>query len=77
MKNFRVLHDFANPKQCFSPIKNTSQKSFRFIPLQDFSATSDIDWTKSIKEIDEQLFDKYGLDDAEREFIEQNIQEMV
>ena len=57
--------------------QHTTQKVYRFVPLQDFTQNSDIDWTGSIKEIDKQLFDKYGLDDKEREFIEQNIQEMV
>jgi len=32
------------------------------VPLQDFTATSDIDWSKSIADIDQQLYKKYGLD---------------
>lgn len=39
------------------------------VPLEDFSTTSDIDWSKSISEIEEQLFDKYKLLPAERKFI--------
>ena len=46
------------------------------IPLQDFTAASDIDWSKSIPEIDRQLYAKYGLDDAEIEFIETHVKEM-
>lgn len=53
----------------------TPQK-WAYVPLQDFTSNSDIDWSKSIDEIDEQLFDKYGLDDKEREFIRTKVKEM-
>lgn len=46
------------------------------IPLQDFSSDSDIDWSKSISEIDQQLYRKYDLSDEEIEFIEKNVKEM-
>lgn len=46
------------------------------VPLQDFTSNSDIDWTKSIHEIDQQLYAKYGLSDQEIEFIETKVQEM-
>ena len=46
------------------------------VPLQNFTADSDIDWTKSIPEIDQQLYAKYGLDDAEIEFIETHVKPM-
>lgn len=49
---------------------------WRFIPLQDFTASSDIDWTKSIPEIDQQLYAKYGLDEKEIRFIETHVKEM-
>lgn len=47
-----------------------------YVPLQDFTSSSDIDWSKSIEEIDEQLFDKYGLDEQERNFIRTKVKEM-
>ena len=50
---------------------------WRLIPLQDFSSSSDIDWSKSVHEIDLQLYRKYGLDEAEIEFIEAHVKEMV
>ena len=53
----------------------TPQK-WKYVPLQDFTSSSDIDWSKSIDEIDEQLFDKYGLDDQERNFIRTKVKEM-
>ncbi|MBR7055214.1 MAG: Eco57I restriction-modification methylase domain-containing protein [Prevotella sp.] len=50
---------------------------WRYVPLQDFTPSSDINWSKSIAEIDEQLFDKYGLDEAERDFIRTKVKEMA
>lgn len=47
-----------------------------FVPIQDFTAASDIDWTKPISEIDRQLYAKYGLDENEISFIEKNVKEM-
>lgn len=47
------------------------------VPLQDFSNKSDIDWSKSIQEIDQQLYKKYGLDKKEIDFIETNVQPMT
>lgn len=46
------------------------------VPLQDFTSNSDINWSKSISEIDQQLYKKYGLDQAEIEFIETKIKAM-
>lgn len=47
-----------------------------YVPLQDFTANSDIDWSKSVAEIDRQLYAKYGLDDNEIAFIESHVKEM-
>lgn len=49
---------------------------WEFVPLQDFTQQSDIDWSKSIKEIDQQLYAKYNLDEDEIEFIESHVKEM-
>lgn len=49
---------------------------WHFVPLQDFTTASDIDWTKPIPEIDRQLYAKYGLDENEISFIEKNVKEM-
>jgi hypothetical protein len=46
------------------------------VPLQDFTLNSDIDWTKSISEIDQQLYKKYQLSKEEITFIEENVQAM-
>ena len=46
------------------------------VPLQDFTATSDIDWSKSVSEIDKQLYKKYNLNTEEIKFIESKVKEM-
>ena len=53
----------------------TPQK-WKYVPLQDFTSPSDIDWDKSIADIDEQLFNKYGLNEQERNFIRNKVKEM-
>lgn len=55
---------------------NISTNNFQFVPLQNFTSTSDIDWTKSIPEIDAQLYKKYNLTQEEIEFIESMIRPM-
>ena len=50
--------------------------TFGYVPLQDFTPASDIDWSKSIPEIDRQLYAKYGLDESEIAFIESHVKEM-
>ena len=51
-------------------------EKWKFVPLQDFTENSDIDWSKSIHEIDLQLYEKYGLDDNEINFIETHVKPM-
>ncbi len=46
------------------------------VPLQDFSDMSDIDWSKSVDEIDAQLYAKYSLSEEEIAFIESMIKPM-
>ena len=53
-----------------------STTTYGFVPLQDFTNNSDIDWTKSISEIDQQLYKKYGLDQNEINFIEEKVKGM-
>ena len=52
-------------------------KVWAMIPLQDFTSNSDIDWSKSVHEIDLQLYRKYGLDEKEINFIESHVKEMA
>lgn len=61
-------------------IRKTTQhnppEKWAYVPLQDFTSDSDIDWSKSITEIDQQLYKKYGLTDDEIAFIETNVKTM-
>jgi len=43
------------------------------VPLQDFTAASDIDWSG---DVDEQLYRKYNLTAAQIKFIETHVKEM-
>ena len=66
----RYLHSLAKASQ------DATAKTFRFVPLQNFTNSSDIDWTKSVEEIDEQLFNKYNLSNEEKEHIKNTIKDM-
>ena len=66
----RLLHGIAKSSH------DAARTTYKFIPLQNFSNDSDIDWSKSISEIDQQLYKKYGLSDEEIMFIEEKVKEM-
>jgi hypothetical protein len=51
-------------------------KVWKYVPLQDFTSASDIDWSKPIPQIDQQLYAKYGLDSEEIAFIEAKVNSM-
>lgn len=57
--------------------QHNPKQTWKYVPLQDFTSSSDIDWTKSVHEIDLQLYNKYGLTAEERNFIETHVKEMV
>ena len=56
--------------------QHAMSKVYRFVPIENFTARSDIDWSKSIREIDAQLYTKYGLSADEIAFIESMIKPM-
>lgn len=56
--------------------QNNAKPTWKYVPLQDFTSNSDIDWSKPIHEIDLQLYKKYGLDEKEIDFIETHVKEM-
>lgn len=55
---------------------NLSKDKFEFVPLQDFTSKSDINWRNSISEIDQELYSKYNLEVDEIKFIESMIKPM-
>ncbi len=56
--------------------QDVTKDKFFNVPLQDFTENSDIDWTKTISEIDKQLYKKYELTEEEINFIETKVQPM-
>lgn len=66
----RYLHSLAKISQ------HGTKQTYRFVPMQDFTEKSDIDWSTPIDNIDEQLFDKYNLSEEEREHIKKSIKDM-
>ena len=56
--------------------QNNPKETWQYVPMQDFTDNSDIDWSKSVHEIDLQLYKKYGLSDEEIAFIESKVKPM-
>ncbi len=56
--------------------QHNQREKWEYVPLQDFTPQSDIDWTQSITDIDRQLYAKYSLDEKEIAFIEDKVKAM-
>mgnify|MGYP003299460470 CR=1 FL=1 len=56
--------------------QDNPKDTWEYVPWQDFTPSSDIDWSRSIPDIDRQLYKKYGLSSEEIAFIESNVKEM-
>lgn len=69
-KFFRILVAAVKISQ------SAPNRVYKFVPIQDFTEHSDIDWSKSIPEIDQQLYHKYNLSAEEIAFIEKMIKPM-
>src|SRR5699024_5486050 len=63
-KFFRFLHGMPKRSQ------DATAKSYVLIPMQDFTDNSDVDWNKSISEIDRELYKKYRIARKEMHDIE-------
>lgn len=66
----RFQHSLAKASQ------DATSKTYQFVPLQDFSSASDIDWSQSVENINRQLYAKYKLTEDEISFIESMIKVM-
>lgn len=77
------LEKYIKSKFCrcmLSVLKSTQDitpSKWKYVPLQDFTPNSDIDWSQSVADIDQQLYCKYGLDETEIAFIESHVKEMA
>ena len=56
--------------------QDNKKATWKYVPFQDFTDSSDIDWTQSVEKIDYQLYKKYNLSPEEITFIETHIKEM-
>ena len=56
--------------------QHATRDVYAFVPLQDFTSKSDIDWSRPVSEIDAQLYAKYGITKSEQKFIESMIKPM-
>ena len=66
----RFMHSLAKISQ------HGTSKTYQFVPLQNFTSASDIDWSKATGMIDQQLYAKYKLTAEEIDFIEKMIKPM-
>ena len=57
--------------------QDLTPSKWAYVPLQDFTPSSDIDWSQPIPAIDKQLYRKYGLTDEKIAFIESHVKEMT
>ncbi|MCK0441230.1 Eco57I restriction-modification methylase domain-containing protein [Gordonia alkaliphila] len=57
--------------------KHNSAIRWNYVPMQDFGPDSDIDWSRSVPQIDQQLYAKYTLDPAAISFIETEIEALA
>lgn len=53
--------------------QSAPNRVYRFVPIQDFTDSSDINWNCNIDLIDQQLFKKYGISDEEQNYINEKI----
>lgn len=57
--------------------QNQSKRDWKYVPLQDFTDRSDIDWQQSVSDIDRQLYHKYHLSSDDIQFIDSTAKEMA
>ena len=50
--------------------QDAPKRVYSFVPVQDFTESSDIDWNNSVSK---QLYEKYDLNSEEQEFVEKLI----
>lgn len=67
----RFMHSISKVSQ------HGTSKTYKLVPIQNFTNKSDIDWSKSISEIDQQLYSKYNLAENEKKFIEDHVKPMA
>ena len=56
--------------------QDITPEKWKYVPMQNFTPNSDIDWSQTIQDIDRQLYAKYKLSQEEINFIENTVKEM-
>lgn len=72
-----IMTKFARAMLGVKKVTQDNPRHFwQYVPSQDFTNDSDIDWTQSVSDIDKQLYSKYGLTVEEIQFLEDNVKSM-
>ena len=53
--------------------QDATAKVYQFVPSEDFSEKSEIDWSKSVQDIDTALYKKYNLTPEEIKFVNETV----
>lgn len=56
--------------------QDNNKATWKNVPIQNFTKESEIDWMKSVEDIDQQLYKKYNLSKSEIDFIESKVTSM-
>lgn len=64
---FRALVGAAKVSQ------SAAKRVYRFVPLEDSSESSEVDWSGSVQDVERQLYERYRLNEAEIGYIEGKI----
>lgn len=56
--------------------QDNNKPTWANVPMQNFTTKSDIDWSQSVPQIDQQLYGKYNLSADEIKFIEEKVMAM-
>ena len=56
--------------------QDITPEKWQYVPMQNFTPVSDIDWSLSVNDIDELLYTKYALTANERDFVRKKVQKM-
>jgi hypothetical protein len=76
------LYNYIKTKFCrflilqITSTQHITKSNYALVPLQNFTSSSDIDWSKPVADIDRQLYAKYNLTEEEIAFIEGMIKPM-
>lgn len=72
-----IMTKFARAMLGVKKVTQDNPRHFwQYVPAQDFTFDSDIDWSQSVSDIDKQLYSKYELTPEEILFLEENVKSM-